>query len=76
MIVQTYTTTLNQNCPATYVWAIEGNSLGVLIDPAGSECTVTINESMYTSGSAELVCTATCGNCSSQKKYPINYASA
>jgi len=76
MITQTYSTQLNQECQATYTWTTEGSNVGILLNPAGFQCTVTINEEVYTSGTAYIVCTATCSECSSTKKYPIIYITA
>lgn len=64
----------NLDCTSPiYNWSIEGNSIGISIVglTTNNQLTLNVDESMYTSDSANVVLSVTCLGCSKQVKYPI-----
>jgi len=73
MLNQVYKAKINQNCVATYVWTVTGNSLGLLLIPDKEEVVVQLNTDLYVSGQATLHCQVSCANCVATTSHVITY---
>ncbi len=76
MLTLSYAAQINNNdcLNPIYQWSLEGNNLGITQGATNTALyTLTVDESLYVSDTANVVLTVTCLGCAKQVKYPIIY---